>query len=819
MSNFLPAEEPVDIKQILLEPNQYTQKHFGFVRGMVLQNNDPERRGRVKLYIPTFAPQVYDKWLTEKDRAGDYKDKKFRFPVGNNLYKDKSWLGQISDELKKILPWAEQASGLIGAGTSGLHIFNNPDRPTTISDANTPDRVPGSSGGSQNVDSVGEKGANKYEPDDPSCDLYDGFRSFAEDKMPEVNVFAKTYKPSSYSNRTKGFFTVPNVGATVWVFFENGDLSSPVYFAYSYDKSDWQSIYDVTTTDTESNGPDYPGCFENSKNTSNEPDYKKGKIVLSAKGGAIEITDTDEFEQIKITQAGGSFIQLSNKAAVHYADANEQRLVRQHQFETVNLTKNLRVKKNYNIGIDESCWTRIGFWNTDAYESWKQQNDVIADTRARFAIKRSNALVAPFEFVKPPSSIRQQRKGLFAPNPILQEATPVVDSPPIQTVYQQMPVASSEAGNQSHTLETATEPVQSNDSHQTLLSLSPFEFINAAGPIGSNNYDGNGDASASTQDGIWEPDSDYLNISALETLQAEKMREFELNFGNGGDSISEITRHKYEVVGAVYNDSQSVRVDPIGRTGVNEILISPSGAFASQKPSPVVERVANDGNFPCGNYSIVVNNSFAITAAAGGISLQTIGCFDISGSQVVIAGAQELLMSSAGDIRIASGARFELSADIINFRQKQGKQVSIESSLGVKNNLIIAGGAYIEGELCINHITAPVEIQETETMRLYGRSNYLNPYLPTGELRIIGWAKDNDGGGDEYLPVYCINPQTMQPGDPDTIMCEPHSHNFKNLPLTLKTNNEAVRTAASAMNKGSNQVAASPVRNELKSIS
>lgn len=817
--HLIPGKESTDIKQFVLDPNFYNQNLTGFYRGIVLQNNDPERRGRVKIFIPAFSPHIYNEWLDKKDN--EFTNKKFRFSQGSNLNKEgcsdkeSPSLKQIAEKAKNILDWAEQASCLIGIGTSGLYGFEKPSKPgkSTISDASTPDRFPasdnaqctGDGNGGANVDNIGERGGHKHEIDDAAHDLQDGFVSLEEDKMPEVNTFAKVYKPAVYSNKVKGAFSIPGVGSMVWVFFENGDIARPIYFAYSYDKSDWQSIYDVT----DNNGPNYPGAFENTSVAGDDNIYKKGKTVFNSKAGAIEFIDTDEYEQIKITQHGGSFIQLSNKAAVYYADKNEQKLVAGDQFETVNQIKNLRVKKSYNVGVDENRWTRIGFWNTQAYNDWVNENKIIADTRARFPIKRATKQAAS-GCMLPQGSTKQERKGTFDANPCCtNERTPVVVSPGISSVYNQIPKASAATGNECSTLATATTPVKSNDSHVERLSLTPTEFQKAAGDNGSKNFSGNPALSPSTENGKWEPDTEYNNINQLESAQAQKMIEYETKFGTGGDDITEITRHKFDIIGAAFNDSPCIRVDSIGRINFNEVLISSKGAFASRKPSPLVERVSNDGKFPCGNYTLTVGNNFSVVAGSGGIQMQTLGCIDVAGQQIVIAGANELLMSSSGDIKIASDSKFEVTADIIAFRQKDGKQIGIDGSLGIKNNLIVAGGAYIEGELCVNHVTAPVEIQETESMRLFGTT-------VTG--KIIGYVNDNDGGGDNWLPVYGgITPGGV--ADADCIENVSHSHNFKNLPLTLKQNNEGVRNDAAAMNKGNNQVAASPVHNGMKIIS
>ena len=36
--------------------------YFGNYTGIVIQNNDPAKRGRVKIFIPHLSPTIYDGW-------------------------------------------------------------------------------------------------------------------------------------------------------------------------------------------------------------------------------------------------------------------------------------------------------------------------------------------------------------------------------------------------------------------------------------------------------------------------------------------------------------------------------------------------------------------------------------------------------------------------------------------------------------------------------------------------------------------------------------------------------------------------------------
>ena len=62
--------------------------------GIVVQNDDPDRRGRVKVYVPHVSITVYDKW------NDNFRDKRFRFQ-GENLT---SSLNEIHDDINCYKP-------------------------------------------------------------------------------------------------------------------------------------------------------------------------------------------------------------------------------------------------------------------------------------------------------------------------------------------------------------------------------------------------------------------------------------------------------------------------------------------------------------------------------------------------------------------------------------------------------------------------------------------------------------------------------------------------------------------------------------------
>ena len=50
----------------------------GNYMGIVVQNNDPDRTGRIKIFVPHITATIYKKWVQEKS------NKRFKF-LGSNI--------------------------------------------------------------------------------------------------------------------------------------------------------------------------------------------------------------------------------------------------------------------------------------------------------------------------------------------------------------------------------------------------------------------------------------------------------------------------------------------------------------------------------------------------------------------------------------------------------------------------------------------------------------------------------------------------------------------------------------------------------------
>lgn len=100
------------------EPNRYNH----FYRGIVIQNNDPLKSGRVKVFVPSVNTNILDSWTKnlQNDEIWNH--------VGENV---NGFNEKILNKLKMYLPWAEVMGPLFGMNSNGF--FFSPKKVSTIS--------------------------------------------------------------------------------------------------------------------------------------------------------------------------------------------------------------------------------------------------------------------------------------------------------------------------------------------------------------------------------------------------------------------------------------------------------------------------------------------------------------------------------------------------------------------------------------------------------------------------------------------------------------------------------------------------------------
>lgn len=116
------------------------KQYLGNYLGLCVNNDDPERRGRVQIFIPHIMPALFKDW----NEAGE--DIQL-LCVGDNI--PQSLPGYIVDKLKKILPWSECASPILGISSPGSLIENNFNQSPIVGAVTAPGggTINGASGG------------------------------------------------------------------------------------------------------------------------------------------------------------------------------------------------------------------------------------------------------------------------------------------------------------------------------------------------------------------------------------------------------------------------------------------------------------------------------------------------------------------------------------------------------------------------------------------------------------------------------------------------------------------------------------------------
>jgi hypothetical protein len=750
--------------------------YYGNYLGIVIQNNDPLKRGRVKIFVPHISPSIYSGWNELK------RDKKFKF-VGKNLDSD---LTDILDDLKKIMPWADCASPLVGENTSGR--FNASLAAGSISDAskstsfltNTTDTSINNSTltkYSQNYDNIGEKPGNLF--DINFFKLKDAFSNPSETSVNNVNKFSFNYTPDVYSNSAKGSFSIPCVGAHLWVFFVGGDPLKPVYFASSFGNSDWSSIYSAgSASDTSGNGNrtdsgvDYPGTFENKKDNQSAPGYNaetyRNKYIINQKGGTLAFINTDNKEALKLSHYSGSFKEFNNFTNIELATKNDQKLVLEDSFSTVYGDRNEYAGKDYDSNTVGNFFRKIGKIDSTLAKQWKDIVTELADIKQLFDIKRANILQnSLLKF----TSNKQTKTGTPAPCPVCK------GSADLYWIYN----ISYNAGFVNDIKTSFSDAGGDYAYGQTVLGDKSLKYVGVAGTPSytqpttrlGGSVDGSGFTSTpgaflgnspcpacggkgispSSQDGNWSKEDKEGLINTFFNANIIQLSEIEKKLGLGGSEVIEIAKHKIETIGTVMNDFGSVRIDDKGKMESSEIIIAQYGTFVNRRPTPVHEYVSVT-DLPGGNYTLNVCNRYNLLVGAGGVNLKSFGPVNISGTITNVAGEQ-VNIGSENEINIDGGKRVSIIGDVVSIRQRDKKQVLIDSSLGISKNSIVLGGGYFEGELHVQHVTAPMEIQDTNKTLCYGAAvsdaaNANGPVIGFG-VTLSNWPIKNPQPGKGYM--------------------------------------------------------------------
>jgi hypothetical protein len=777
--------------------------YYGNYVGIVLQNNDPEREGKIKVYVPHVTATVYKKWIEKQN------NKKFKF-LGKNIdtvitqslsgdFNQTNNLTEIVEDLKQVLPWAQCAAPLISENSSGR--YNSYNSFGNISDSNYYSTFSQSTTAAE--ETPGKPGSFFEKPENRLTDAFIN----AGDDINRPNPLAYEYVPSTYSNRAKGSFGVPAVGSHVWVFFRGGNPTLPVYFAASYGKVDWEGIYEAYDTP----GMDYPGAFENKTASNTDLDVNvetyRSKYVINQKGGAVEIINTDLKERIKLTHYSGSFKEFNNQANIELATNNDQKLVLNDAYETVRGFKNEFVGKDLDENVKRDKYKKVGSLNAEYFEKWKDLYAPVQDLKQLFEIQRAlpdNIKDSFGNIVVLRNSPNQTRVGSFAKHPAINQEYYSLDD-------DSSSIPNAIAATESFISNSTTDGPSRFNVVSDPPTIKPYPPVDRYTEESGIKWQGIPGQSVSSQDGNWVIDPRKDQIKAFTESILFELTQIEKQLGIGGSEIVQISKHKVETIGLAVNNYGAIRFDNVGKMLSSELLIDDLGSYINYQPSPMIEMV-HVQDLPGGDYTLNVCNRYNLLVGSGGINIKTSGNTNITGAVTNIAGEQ-VNLSSSNEINI-NAKTVNIGAEILRLRNKNGKQIYIENSLGVNNNVVIGGGLSVEGEVFLQHVTAPAEYQLTQGTQLFGTVlggaefkvliNIPNIVNPATQQQLISPPK----GGQVYGGFAALGTITVISDAPDTVASKEHTHLFKNIPLTLYDRNVQVRQDAKVLNNNEGRVLA-----------
>ena len=280
----------------------------------------------------------------------------------------------------------------------------------------------------------------------------------------------------------------------------------------------------------------------------------------------------------------------------------------------------------------------------------------------------------------------------------------------------------------------------------------------------------------------------------------QSLTPIEKEIGESVDEILLTTNNLTHVIGSERNNLPQGWIGDTGRMVPKAVVVTEGGVTVAQAGTPLYQEKDNFSTFPVGSYNLVINNRFTVNAGGGGILLESPGRIEIlSETGVVKVGAYQLVQG-AEDVQITGTKNVSIVSENLNLTSPT--QVLVNSNLGVCSNLLVQGGAYINGDVVVNHITAPMEVQQTICGFTEGGAY---GFLRQGGIFSV---EEITGTLDTLtLGCFCVCAGSLKLKIANTsgvlVELTPHSHEFPNIPLTLTGGHSDTRKAATTFNSTS----------------
>ena len=133
-------------------------------------------------------------------------------------------------------------------------------------------------------------------------------------------------------------------------------------------------------------------------------------------------------------------------------------------------------------------------------------------------------------------------------------------------------------------------------------------------------------------------------------------------------------------------------------------------------------------------------------------------------------------------------------AEFFEIRQIAKSQVLIDSNLGITKNVVVGGSSYVNGNLFVKKIVAPLEYQVTEAADIED----------SGTWSITGTLTGIRSGDPITITSVVLSGGTLK-------ITQPHKHAFKNAPMHLVGTYEDLHNLAASDCNSSTETASPPL--------
>jgi len=279
---------------------------------------------------------------------------------------------RLSTVYYRILSPAEQMqfAHLTNGYGGAQHIINSPMR-------NLQNNVDLVAGVNFQRDQAISQLVNGHIPDYPKM-VDNGSHGTGGEAGSESNVIHTTTNlapsPVNTSGMPSGMFSVPEVGAMLWVFFRNGDPMFPVYFAASYGQAEWQQAYSASSPPL-----NYPGT-DPTKLSKND-----GAFMVPNKGGGIHCVENvtedgiDNNRGIKLFGYSGAHMEFNENHNIYYSPHDDYHQSDGHKFDVVHSNREMFTRGDSNTVTLGDHFIKVGNISKSAFEAMDHIHDIVND--------------------------------------------------------------------------------------------------------------------------------------------------------------------------------------------------------------------------------------------------------------------------------------------------------------------------------------------------------------------------------------------------------------------------------------------------------